>query len=247
MSETKLDVKTADGTAEAFVYTPSSGSGPWPGVVYGTDIMGIRGAYQKMAQRLADRGYVVLLPNVFYRGTKLPVLDFVPRMGDERTMKRMGELRAALPNDKMGPDGGAYADFLLARPDVKGRGIGVVGYCFTGQMAVRAAAAAPDKFAAAASFHGGGLYTDQPDSPHLLLPKVKARLYFGHAVEDRSMPADAIAKLEAVLNGWDGKSESETYAGAQHGWCVPGRDIYNEKQAERAFAKLVELFDATLN
>ena len=189
MTETKIDVTTPGGTAEAFLYTPSSGAGPWPGVVCLTDIMGIRPAFQRMAQRLADQGYVVLLPNVFWRGTKLPVLDFVPQMGEERTMKRMGELRAALPNDRMGPDGAGYAAFLLAQGNVKGPKTGVVGYCFTGQMAVRAAAAAPDAIAAAASFHGGGLYTDQPDSPHLLLPKIKARLHLGHAVEDRSMPA----------------------------------------------------------
>ncbi|HXC55744.1 MAG TPA: dienelactone hydrolase family protein [Rhizomicrobium sp.] len=217
MSESKVEVKAADGTAEAFLYTPSSGAGPWPGVVYLTDIMGIRGAYQKMAQRLADQGYVVLLPNIFHRGTKLPVLDFVPQMGDEKTMKRMGELRASLPNDKMGPDGAAYTDFLLAQSNVKGPKAGVVGYCFTGSMAVRTASAAPDRLAAAASFHGGGLYTDQPDSPHLLLPKIKARLYFGHAVQDRSMPAEVIAKFEAVLKAWPGRSESETYEGALHG------------------------------
>lgn len=242
MTETKLDVKAADGTAEAFLFTPSSGTGPWPGVVYLTDIMGIRPAYHKMAQRLADQGYVVLLPNIFHRGTKLPVLDFVPQMGDERTMKRMMELRNALPNDKMGPDGAAYADALLAQPNVKGGKVGVVGYCFTGSMTMRAAATAPEKFAAAASFHGGGLYTDQPDSPHLLLPKIKARLYFGHAVQDRSMPAETIAKFEAALKAWPGKSESETYEGALHGWCVPGRaEIYNEAQAERAFGKLLEV------
>jgi carboxymethylenebutenolidase len=246
MPETKLDVKTADGTAEAYLYMPATGAGPWPGVVYLTDIMGIRPAYRQMAQRLADQGYVVLLPNVFYRGSKLPVLDFVPQMGDARTMTRLGELRLALPNDRMGPDGAAYAAFLLAQPNVKGPKAGVVGYCFTGQMSVRAAAAAPETIAAAASFHGGGLYTDQPDSPHLLLPKIAARLYFGHAVQDRSMPAETIAKFEAVLKDWPGQSESETYEGALHGWCVPGRDIYNETQAERAFAKLVELLDAML-
>jgi carboxymethylenebutenolidase len=247
MSETKVDVKTADGAAEGFLFTPSGGSGPWPGVVYLTDIMGIRPAYHKMAQRLADQGYVVLLPNIFHRGTRLPVLDFVPQMGDERTMKRMGELRMSLPKDKMGPDGAACADWLLAQTNVKGSKAGVVGYCFTGSMAVRTAAAAPDKIAAAASFHGGGLYTDQPDSPHLLLPKIKARLYFGHAVQDRSMPAETIAKFEAVLKDWTGRSESETYEGALHGWCVPGRpEVYNEKQAERAFGKLVELLNATL-
>jgi carboxymethylenebutenolidase len=247
MTETKVDVKTADGTAEAFLFTPASGNGPWPGIVYLTDIMGIRPAYHKMAQRLADQGYVVLLPNIFYRCTRLPVLDFVPQMGDERTMKRMGELRASLPNDKMGPDGAAYASYLLTQKIVNGPKAGVVGYCFTGSMTVRTAAAAPDTIAVSTSFHGGGLYTDQPDSPHLLLPKIKAQLYFGHAVQDRSMPAEAIAKFEGALRAWGGKFESETYEGALHGWCVPGRpEIYNEKQAERAFGKMTDVLAQSL-
>lgn len=247
MSETKVDVPTSGGTAEAYLYTPSQGTGPWPAAMLLTDIMGIRPAFRQMAQRLADKGYVVLLPNVFHRGAKLPVLDFTPAFGDERTMKRMGELRSYLSNGQMGTDGAAFAGYLLAQKNVTGSKVGVVGYCFTGSMAFRTAAAAPSKIAAAASFHGGGLFTDQPDSPHLALPSIAAHLYFGHAIEDRSMPAEAIAKLEAALKQWPGKSESETYEGARHGWCVPGRDVYNEKQAERAFAKLVELFDATLN
>jgi carboxymethylenebutenolidase len=209
--------------------------------------MGIRPAYHAMAQRLADQGYVVMLPNIFHRGTKLPVLDFVPKMGDERTMKRMGELRASLPNDKMGSDGAAYASYLLGQKTLKGTKVGVVGYCFTGSMTMRTAAAAPDTIAAAISFHGGGLYTDQPDSPHLLLPKIKASLYLGHAVQDRSMPAEAIAKLEATLRTWGGAFESETYEGALHGWCVPGRpEIYNETQAERAFAKMTSVLAQSL-
>jgi carboxymethylenebutenolidase len=111
---------------------------------------------------------------------------------------------------------------------------------------MRTASARPEKIAAAASFHGGGLASDQPDSPHLLLSKVEARLYFGHAVEDRSMPAAAIEKLEAALTAWGGRYESETYTGAYHGWTVPGSPVYNEAQAERHFEKLVTLFHETL-
>lgn len=247
MSESKVEVAAASGVAESFLYTPSKGDGPWPAVMQLTDIMGIRGAFRQMAQRLADQGYVVLLPNVFYRGARLPVLDFTPAFGDERTMKRLGELRSFLTSDQMGPDGRAFAEYLLAQSSVRGAKVGVVGYCFTGSMAFRIAAAAPEKIAAAASFHGGGLCTDQPDSPHLLLPRITARLYFGHAVEDRGMPPEAIVKLEAALRAWHGKSQSETYEGARHGWCVPGRDVYNEEQAERAFDKLVELLGATLH
>jgi carboxymethylenebutenolidase len=247
MSETKVEASAADGKAEAYLYTPSNGNGPWPGVIFLTDIMGIRDANLGMAKRIAEHGYVVLVPNIFYRVTRLPVVDFELKMGDERTMKRMGELRAGLSSAQMGPDGAAYADFLLAQQSVKGSRVAVAGYCFTGTMAIRTAAAAPDKIAAAASFHGGGLYTDRPDSPHLLLPKIKARLYFGHAIEDRGMTPEAIEKLETLLKSWPGRSESETYEGAHHGWTVPGRaGIYNEAQAERHYVKLFELLDGTL-
>jgi carboxymethylenebutenolidase len=248
MSKSKVEVRAPDGVAEAHLYAPSNGNGPWPGVIFLTDIMGIRDANLGMAQRIAQHGYVVLVPNIFYRVSALPVVDFELKMGDERTMKRMGELRAGLTSAQMGPDGVAYADFLLAQPNVKGPKVAVAGYCFTGTMAIRTAAAAPDKIAAAASFHGGGLYTDRPDSPHLLLPKIKARLYFGHAIEDRGMPAEAIEKLETLLKEWSGRSESETYEGAYHGWTVPGRaGIYNEAQAERHYVKLFELLDESLD
>ena len=247
MNEIKVDVRGSDGLAEAHLFAPSTGNGPWPGVVFLTDIMGIRKANLGMAERIAEHGYVVLVPNIFYRVTRLPVVDFELKMGDERTMKRMGELRAGLSNAQMGPDGAAYAQFLLTQPNVRGPKVAVVGYCFTGSMAFRTAAAAPDTVAAAASFHGGGLYTDQPDSPHLLLSRIKARLYFGHAIEDRGMPPAAIEKLERLLKSWSGASESETYAGAHHGWTVPGRpEVYNQAQAERHYAKLFELLDETL-
>ncbi len=243
--ETRIEFQGADGVAEAFLYTPGE-SGSWPGLIHLTDIAGIRPGNRGMAKRQADAGYTVVLPNIYYRVTKLPVLDFTPQMGDERTMKRLGELRVSLPPAAMQADGHAYTNSLLALPQTTGTKVAVVGYCFTGSMAVRVAAAEPDKVAAAASFHGGGLYTDQPESPHLLLPKIKARLYFGHAIEDRSMTTEAIAKFDAALAAWGGKFESETYAGAHHGWTVPGGPVYNEPQANRHFDKLEELFKATL-
>jgi carboxymethylenebutenolidase len=124
--------------------------------------------------------------------------------------------------------------------------MGVVGFCFAGQFALRAAAARPDRIAAAASFHGGNLVRDTEESPHLVLPRVKANLYFGHAENDRSMPADAIEKLEAALRAWGGAYESEKYIGALHGWMIPGGKVYHPEHAERGFAKLMELLDATL-
>jgi carboxymethylenebutenolidase len=124
--------------------------------------------------------------------------------------------------------------------------MGVVGFCFAGGVALRIAAARPDRIAAAASFHGGGLATDAPTSPHLLLPRIQARLYFGHATQDRGMPAAAIEKLDRALDAWGGRYESKVYEGAFHGWTVPDSPVYNQPQAERAFQKLTELFAETL-
>jgi len=124
--------------------------------------------------------------------------------------------------------------------------MGVVGYCATGSMAIRIAAARPDRIAAAASFHGGRLFTEAPTSPHLVLPGIKAALYFGHAIQDRSMPDEAIEKLTRALESWGGRYESEVYEGAYHSWTVPDSPVYNQSQAERAFQKLTDLFTRTL-
>jgi carboxymethylenebutenolidase len=245
VAEQKFTMPVGGGNAEAFLYSPEGG-GAYPGVLFLTDLIGIRPANLGMAGRVAEHGYTVLVPNIFHRAGKLPVFGFPPDFGDEKTMKRVGELRAALDPEQMVQDGKTYIDYLLAQKTVKGPKLGTVGYCFTGAMVTRIAAAEPDRIAAAASFHGGGLYTDAPDSPHLVLPKIKARLYYGHAKDDRSMPAEAIVKFENALKAWGGKYESETYP-AGHGWTVPDHaGVYNEKEAERHYVKLFELFDATL-
>jgi carboxymethylenebutenolidase len=168
---------------------------------------------------------------------------------DERTVKRFAELTRPLTPDAVERDASAYIDWLRARSEVAGSAMGVVGFCFSGSVALRIAAARPEAIAAAASFHGGGLYTDSPTSPHLALARVDAQrtqLYFGHAVKDRSMPEAAIEKLDGALKAWGGKYESEVYAGAFHGWTVPGSAVYNQEQAERAFEKLTQLFARTL-
>ena len=243
VAELKTTVPVGSDNVEAFVFRPE-GTESWPGLLFLTDIIGIREANLGMAKRVAEHGYVVLVPNIFHRVSKLPVFAFAPKFGEDATMKRLGELRAGLNSEQMAEDGKVYVDWLLAESGA--HKIGVVGYCFTGAMAMRIAAAEPDKVAAAASFHGGGLYTDAPDSPHRLLPKIKARLYFGHAKDDRSMAAEAIVKFESALKTWGGKYESETYP-AGHGWTVPDHaGVYDEKEAERHYVKLFELFDATL-
>lgn len=245
MIEEEIEISTHDGTADAVLYR-HEGEVSRPGVIHLTDIGGIREAHRGMARRLAEVGYTVLMPNVFYRTGRPPLFGFPRRMGDERTMKRFAELMGPLQPEAMERDAGDYVDFLAAHSSVTGGAMGVVGYCFTGAMAVRTAAVRPDRIAAAASFHGGALCTDTPSSPHLALPRVKARLYFGHAVEDHSMPAEAIAKLNQALQTWGGQYESEVYEGAHHGWTVPDGKPYNQFQAERAFSKLTELFAGVL-
>jgi carboxymethylenebutenolidase len=242
MIETKFEIPTI--RTETFLYRPDDVA-EFPGVVFLTDIWGIRPATIGMAKRLAEKGFAVLLPNVFHRYSRITPDGFESDDPQEQH-KRMGQLFQALTPAQMESDGNAYVDFLLAQKGVKPDKVGVVGYCFCGQMALRTAAAAPDKVAAAASFHGGFLVTDKPDSPHKQLPRVKARLYFAHAVEDASATPEQVAILEQALRDWHGAFQSETYEGARHGWTVPGRPVYNELQAERAFEKEVELFDATL-
>ena len=243
MPEVSLQVATRDGEADSLFLTPA-GAGPWPGVVYLTDVWGIRPDVTAMAWRLAAQGYAVLVPNIFYRTHKVP---FDPKLtGGERNMTVAGPLLASMDAEKMARDGMSYVEYLLGREDVAKSRVAVVGYCFSGAMAVRTAAAAPDKVVAAASFHGGRLVTDQPDSPHTLIPSIKAELYFGHAIEDPSMTAQQIALLDAGLKGWGGTYQSEIYEGARHGWAVPGGESYNQPQSERHFEKLFDLLKRTL-
>jgi carboxymethylenebutenolidase len=215
-------------------------------LLFYTDIFGVRPANQGMAKRVAEQGYTVLMPNVFYRYGKPPFVDANFKWGEPASMKIFNGLSGALTGALMEKDAPVYVETLLDRPEVSEGKIGVVGYCFTGAMALRTAAVCADKVAAAASFHGGQLVTEAPDSPHSRIPKVEGELYFGHAVEDGSMPAAAIEKLNDTLKAWDGAYQSEVYEGALHGWAVPGRDVYNEKQAERHYKKLFDLLKRNL-
>jgi carboxymethylenebutenolidase len=243
--EQAIEIPTADGAADIVLIQPE-GETCWPGVLLYTDIGGIRPAYREMALRLAAKGYAVLMPNIFYRTGRPPVFDFPRTPGDERTMKRFAELAAPLTPEAVERDAAAYVDCLATQSSVKHGMAGVVGYCFTGAFVLRTAAVRPDRIASAASFHGGGLFTDAPSSPHLMLPRVKARLYFAHATKDRSMPEEAIEKLNHALEAWGGKYESEVYEGAYHSWTVTDSPVYNQPQAERAFEKLTELLRETL-
>jgi carboxymethylenebutenolidase len=243
--EQKIQISTKDGISSGFLIHPE-GDQRWPGVIQFTDIGGIRPAQHEMARRLAGEGYCVLMPNVFYRSGLPPMFDAESRANNELRMKRMRELAAPLTAEAEESDASTYVDFLAEQDSVAEGGFGVVGYCFTGSFALRTAAKRPDKIVAAASFHGGGLYSEESNSPHLVLPRVKARLYFGHAVEDRSMPEEGIEAFNQALANWGGRYESEVYEGSHHGWTVTDSPVYNPPQAERAYAKLSGLFAETL-
>lgn len=243
--EEEVTIAAADGPSGACLFRPETG-GPHPGVIHLTDIGGIRPAHRDMGRRLSAEGYVVLMPNLFYRTRKPPMFDPGMKAGDEAWRARFAELTAPVTPEAQERDGAAYVEDLARREGVRGGAMGVVGYCFAGPFAMRAAAARADRIVAAASFHGGGLWTDAPTSPHLVLPRIRARLYFAHAIEDRSMPETAIAKLEAALVAWGGRWESEIYEGAHHGWTASSSSVYNEAQANRAFTKLAELLRETL-
>ncbi len=243
MIEKHLEIAAADGKTEAVLYAPDEQK--HPGLLFYTDIFGVRPANQGMAKRIAEQGYVVMMPNAFYRYGKGP-FDANFKWGEPESMKLIGALFSSLDGAMMEKDAPYYVKALLDQPNVSGKKIAVVGYCFTGAFALRTAAVCADKIAAAASFHGGQLVTEAPDSPHSRIPQVRGELYFGHAVEDQSMPPDAIGKLNDTLKAWGGAYDSEVYEGARHGWTVPGRDVYDEKQAERHYRKLFDLLKRTL-
>ena len=243
MKELEIEIKTRDGVADGYLYLDDT-AGPKPGVTFYTDIFGIRQANRDMASRLCTDGFTVLLPNVFYRTMKPPIID--RNAPDEEIRKRFGDIRTPLTTAALLADAGSYVDFLSEQPSVADGKMGAVGYCFTGKLALYTAATRSDRIAAAASFHGGALYTEGADSPHNVLPDVMAELYFGHAFEDGSMTAEQIANLDDALMEWGGEFASDVYETAGHGWTVPDSPVYDEAEAEKAYDKLIALFRRSL-
>ncbi len=240
----QVNIPTADGVIDAHTYHPA-GPGAWPAVLLFTDIRGVRPVFEAMGQRLAALGYAVLLPNTYYRGGRAPVVDPTLPVADEAAKGRRAALRAALTPEALRADIAVLLDYLAAQPYVRGLQTGVIGYCMSGSFALRAAADFPDRIAAAASFHGGGLATEAPDSPHLNVERIKAQLYFGHAEADASMPPEAIARLDSALTQGGVKFTSEIYA-ARHGFAVADGPAYNATAAEKHWQSLTVLFGATL-
>lgn len=250
--ETDVEIKTPDGTCDAAFIHPKSGS--HPAVIVWPDAFGLRPSMREISKRIAADGYSVLVPNPYYRVTKPPFTDasnfsFSNPTDRAKLTPLMASINAPGAPEK---DAVAFVGFLDAQKQVnKSKKIGTQGYCMGGPLVVRTCAAVPDRLGAGASFHGGGLVTDKPDSPHLLAPKIKARMYFGIASNDDQRQPDAKDKLKEAFAAANVPAEIEVYS-SLHGWCVPDMPqgpngpIYNKADAEKAWGKLVALYKAGL-
>jgi carboxymethylenebutenolidase len=251
--ETDVTIKTSDGTCDAAFIHPQTGS--HSGVLIWTDAFGLRPAMRDIGKRIAAEGYSVLIPNPFYRIAKAPVFDSASSFNfqNEADMAKLRPLMASVNAPGVAEkDAVAYIAFLDAQLQInKAKKIGTQGYCMGGPLVVKTAAALPDRVGAGASFHGGGLVTDKPDSPHLLAPKIRARMYFGIASNDDQRQPDAKDKLREAFAAAKVPAEIEVYP-AKHGWCVPdmpvdnGVPIYSRPEAEKAWSKLVALYKTAL-
>jgi carboxymethylenebutenolidase len=240
-----IDVNTDDGVCDAYVYCPDSG-GPFPGVLFYMDGAGVRPALHSMAERIAASGFYVLLPNLYYRVRRAPVIEAADIFKPENRSKLM-ELVQSLSPERVLADAGAFLDFLAAQTEVKADSkVGLTGYCMGGTMVVRTSAAYPDIVAAGASHHGGRLLTKAPDSPHLLLGKVSAELYFGHADNDEYMPRSDIERFDEALCKSGVTYESEVYAGASHGYTMTDFPVYSAAAADKHWRRLLGLFGRAL-
>jgi carboxymethylenebutenolidase len=246
MTRATVKIHTKDGISDASVFRPD-GQGPWPGVLFFMDGIGIRQALFDMGERIARHGYFVLLPDLFYRAGPYVSPDPKKLFSDPEVRAAWSSKfisAASQANAKL--DTAAFLDFLSAQPDVKQPKIGTVGYCMGGAFSLAAAGNYPDRVAAAASYHGGRLATDAPDSPHLLAPPMRGRVYVAGAVEDPSFPDEMKKRLDDALTAASVDHVIETYEGAKHGWVPSDTPTHNPAAAERHYQTLFALLDGAL-
>ena len=242
---TRIGIQTKDGSCPSYVYRPS-GAGPWPAVLVFMDGLGIRPAMLEVGERLAAGGYYVLLPDLFYRSGPYEPMDPHSVFADPDKRKvLMEKFFAHATQANIMSDTRAFLDYLAAQSDVKAGGIGTTGYCMGGLMSLSAAGTYPDRIVAAASYHGGRLATDAPESPHLLAPRIRSRVYVAGAIEDPSFPDEMKARLEDALTKAGVDHAIETFP-AKHGWVFRDTPVYDAAAAERHYQTLFALLDAKL-
>lgn len=245
VSEADVEIKTPDGIADAYYVHPSKGT--HPAVLIWPDIFGLRPAFRQMGKRLAESGYSVLVVNPFYRNKKAPVAAERADFDDPATRAALMTLAGALNAETALTDATAFVAYLDSQKSVdRKRKMGTTGYCMGGPLTMRTAAAFPDRIGAGASFHGASLVTDKPNSPHLLVPKMKAQYLFAIAENDDQRQPEAKDVLREAFAKAQLPAEIEVYAGAMHGWCPPDSKVYNEAQAEKAWSRLLALFKTAL-
>ncbi len=245
LKESELDIRTDDGTADAYFVHPARGQ--HPGVLIWPDIFGLRPAFRQMASRLASSGYAVLVINPFYRTKRAPTAAEHPDFNDPVQRKELMALHDTLTDATALTDARAFVGFLDSQSAVdRKRKIGTTGYCMGGPLTLRTAAAFPDRVGAGASFHGGGLVTDQPDSPHRLVSRMKAQFLIAIAENDDQRQPDAKDALRKAFADAHLPAEIEVYKGTVHGWCPPDAAVYNHDQAEKAWSRMLVLFKRAL-
>ena len=245
VEESDVMVTTPDGQADAYLVHPAEGR--HAGVIMWPDIKGIRPAFRMMGKRLAESGYSVLVVNPYYRSAHGEVIEEGESFGDPAVRERLMPLARSLSPETCVSDGGAFIKYLDAHPSVDpDRQLGTAGYCMTGSYTIRLAAAYPERIGAGASFHGGGLATDQPDSPHLLVQKIDAGFLIAIAENDDEKDPEAKNLLRAAFDTAGQTAEIEVYTGTLHGWCPPDGPAYNQAQAERAWGRMLDLFGREL-
>jgi carboxymethylenebutenolidase len=237
-------ITTADGSAPVRLFTPE-GRGPWPGIVMIPDAGGTRQTFVDMAARLADLGYAVLLPDVYYRHGDWAPFDMRTAFSDDSERKRLMSFVGSISPDDWASDANAYFDYLTARPEVSGSTFGITGYCMGGRASLIVAGRVPERVAAATSFHGGGLVTDGSDSPHLKADQIQAEIYVGGAENDGSFTDDHAEQLEKALTAAGVRHTIETYPAA-HGYAVPDNRSYDADAAERHWTAMRDVFGANL-
>ncbi|MEO6185831.1 MAG: dienelactone hydrolase family protein [Steroidobacteraceae bacterium] len=245
VSESEVTIKTPDGMCDAHFVHPVSGA--HAAVLVWPDIFGLRPAFRTMGKRLAESGYSVLTVNPFYRAQKAPTAPPNPNFGDPATRDSLMKLMGALTATTNVTDAKAFVAWLDAQPSVdKKRKIGTTGYCMGGPLVMRTAAALPERIGAGGSFHGGGLTTTAPDSPHLLIPKMKASFLIAIAENDDQKEPTSKDILRKSFDAAKVPAEIEVYKGAQHGWCAIDSQVYNKELAEKAWARELALFKKAL-